>query len=62
MVACAVSRELSSMSISLCSFWKGDASFQSCVMSGEVAQWLAPRTNREVGGSSLTVSTDDPLG
>ena len=29
------------------------------------AFWLAPRTssaNREVGGSSLTVSTDDPLG
>ena len=33
--------------------------------SGEVAKWLAPRTssaNREDGGSSLTVSTDDPLG
>ena len=31
----------------------------------EVAQWLAPQissANREVGGSSLTVSTDDPLG
>ena len=42
------------------------------VMSGyaphvceKVAQWLAPWTssaNREVGGSSLTVSTDDPPG
>ena len=34
-------------------------------LSGEVAQWLAPWTssaNREVGGSSLIVSTDDPLG
>ena len=33
--------------------------------SGEVAQWLAPRTSsayREVGGSNLTVSTGDPLG
>ena len=33
--------------------------------SGEVAQWLAPQicsVNREVGGSNLTVSTDDPLG
>ena len=34
--------------------------------SGEVAQWLAPRislssANREVGGSSLTVRTDDPM-
>ena len=31
----------------------------------KLAQLLAPRTsfsNREVGGSSLTVSTDDPLG
>ena len=31
---------------------------------GEVAQLLAPRicpANREVGGSNLTVSTDDPL-
>ena len=31
---------------------------------GEVAQWLAPwisSANREVGGSTLTVSTDDPL-
>ena len=30
-----------------------------------VAQWLPPRIcsdNREVGGSNLTVSTDDPLG
>ena len=34
-------------------------------ISGEVAQWLTPRicsANREVGGSNLTVSTDDPLG
>ena len=34
-------------------------------MSVEVVQWLVPRTssaNREVGGSSLTVSTNDPLG
>ena len=33
--------------------------------SGEVAQWLVPRicsANREVSGSNLTVSTDDPLG
>ena len=29
------------------------------LLGGEVAQWLA---NREIGGSSLTVSTDDPLG
>ena len=32
---------------------------------GEVAQWLASRicsANREVRGSNLTVSTDDPLG
>ena len=32
--------------------------------NGEVAQWLAPRicsANLEVGGSNLTVSTDDPL-
>ena len=31
----------------------------------EVAQWLAPRISsayREVGCSSLVVSTDDPLG
>ena len=30
-----------------------------------MAQWLAPRicsANGEVGGSNLTVSTDDPLG
>ena len=37
------------------------------LLSGEaeVAQWLAPQTssaNREVGGSSLTVGTNDPLG
>ena len=34
-------------------------------LSGEVAQWLAPQissANREVGGSSPTVSTDDLLG
>ena len=34
-------------------------------ISGEVAQWLALRicsANRYVGGSNLTVSTDDPLG
>ena len=31
-------------------------------MSGEVAQWLAPRTtNHDVDGSSLTVTADDPL-
>ena len=31
---------------------------------GVVAQWLAPQisyANREVGGSNLIVSTDDPL-
>ena len=35
------------------------------LLSGEVAQWLAPRicsANREVGSSNLTASTDDPLG
>ena len=35
------------------------------ISCGEVAQWLAPLTcsaNPEVGGSNLTVSTDDPLG
>ena len=33
-------------------------------ISGEVAQWQPPQissANREVGGSNLTVSTDDPL-
>ena len=34
-------------------------------LSGEVAQWLAPRicsANHEVFSSNLTVNTDDPLG
>ena len=38
------------------------ARFQS--VTREVVQWLAPRicsANREVGGSNLTVITDDPL-
>ena len=32
------------------------------IISGEVAQWLVPRigsTNREVGSSNLTVSTNE---
>ena len=39
--------------------------FKNVNWQGEVAQWLALRicsTNREVGGSILTVSTDDTLG
>ena len=36
----------------------------SGIWGGEAAQWLAPRicyANREVCGSNLTVSTDDPV-